>query len=194
MRRTPLALIALALVAAVLGLGMPGFSTAAFTSSSRSTGSVTAAADWTPPTVSMNAVPTPLTGTATVTATASDGETGVANVVVQYLANGGSSWATICTATFAPYSCAWNTRNVADGGYDLRAVATDNAGYATTSATVTTIVANNLLVVLSSPGDIVRGSVPLQTTLYNAGSVLYTVRVEYAVAGSGKWTTLCTGL
>src|SRR3954471_24614079 len=194
MRRTPLALIALALVATVLGLGMPGFSTAAFTSTSRSTGSITAAADWTPPTVSMNAVPTPLTGTATVTATASDGETGVATVLLQYLANGGGAWVNICTATAAPYSCAWNTKNVADGAYDVRAVATDRAGYVTTSATASTIVANSLLVVLASPGDVVRGSIPLQTTLYNAGLVLYTVRVEYAAAGTGTWKTLCTGL
>jgi len=94
----------------------------------------------------------------------------------------------------SPYSCTWNTTAVTDGSYELRAVATDRAGYSTTSDTVSTTVANSLLVVLSSPGDVVRGTVSLPTTLYSAGTTTYTVRVEYAPAGASNWKTICANL
>ena len=65
----------------------------------------------------------------------------------------------MCTDTTAPYSCAWDTSALADGQYSLRARATDRAGYETTSDVARTTVANKLLVVLTSPGDSVRGTV-----------------------------------
>jgi hypothetical protein len=43
----------------------------------------------------------------------------------------------------SPYSCSWNTTGVSDGGYDLRAVATDNAGNVTNSATVSNRLVDN---------------------------------------------------
>jgi hypothetical protein len=195
MSRHTVAVLCLGLLAAVTGLAMPGFSSAAFTSTTgNATSTVSAAVDWTPPSVTMQNPGSPVKDTVTVSATASDAQTGVKDVTIQYLAPGASSWVTVCTTNAAPYTCQWATKVLADGGYDLRATATDNAGYATTSDPVTVTVANNLLVVLGDPGDVVRGSVPLTTTVYNAGVLTYTVRVEYSVAGANSWKTLCTGL
>ena len=187
-------LLVVTAVAAVLGLTLPAFSTAAYTSASTNTATITAASDWTPPTVTMANPGSPLKGTATVTATASDGESGVASVTIDYLPAGGTAWVTLCTRTAAPYSCSWTTTAVSDGGYDLRATATDRAGYATTSDSVRTTVANNLLVVLASPADVVRGTVALTTTVYSAGTVSYTVRLEYAPAGTTTWKSVCSNL
>ena len=184
-------LLAAALVAAVAGL--PAFSTAAFTSTTTNAPStVTAAVDWTPPTVSLRAPAVPSQASVVLTADAADGETGVASVTIEHLAANGSSWVPVCTATTAPYSCTWDTTKLTDGTYDLRARATDRAGYAATSQTVRTTVANKLLVVLAEPGETVRGGVTLNATVYNAGVSPYTVRMEYAVAGSGTWKTVCT--
>jgi hypothetical protein len=185
---------ALSAIAAVVFLGVPALSGATFTSISHNTAStVSAAADWTPPTVTVNSPGTTVSGTAvTVTATASDVGSGVNNVVLQYLAPGASTWTTLCTATTSPYSCTWNTKLVTDGQYSLRGVATDNAGYTTTSDAVTTTVANNLLITLGDPGDFVAGTVPLTATIYNAGAVTYSVTIQYAPTGTTTWSTLCT--
>ena len=177
---------------ASLALTLPAMSGATFTSTStNAVSTVTAASDWTPPTVSMVSPPTTVSGTVTVTANASDGQSGVASVVIQYLAPNASAWTTLCTATASPYSCSWNTTSVADGTYSLRAIATDNAGYVTTSDIVSTTVANNLLVTLSNPGDFVAGTVNLTANLYNTGGLLYAVTIQYAVSGTTSWNTLC---
>lgn len=181
------------LVAGAALLAPTGFSTAAFTSSSTSTATVKAAIDWTPPTVALQNPGSPVKDTVTLTATASDAQTGIKDVTIQYFSSTGV-WATICTTTVAPYSCAWNTKTVTDGSYSLRAVANDNAGYTTVSDVVTTTVANNLLVVLADPGDFVRGTVPLTATLYNTGTTTYTVKIEYAPAGTTTWKSICSNL
>ena len=193
----PLALLALALSAGLVLLGMPSFSGASYvTASANTTSSVSASSDWTPPTVSVRNPGTSVKGTVTVTADASDGESGVADVVIQHRAVGGSTWTTLCTTTTAPYSCSWNTTTVADGGYDLRARATDRAGYSTVSDTVRTTVANNLVVALTRPADAVRGTVALTTTLSGTGSLTYQVDVQYVLAGGTDWRTItgCAGL
>ena len=188
-----LQLLLLAVVAVVLTVGFPGFSSATFTASSQATATVQAAVDWTPPTVSVVSPGTAVKGTATIAMTATDAETGIASVTLERFAPGASDWAIVCTDTTSPYSCAWNTSAVADGQYSLRARATDNAGYESTSDFVRTTVANNVLVVLASPGDVVRGTVPLATSVYNA-TVTHTVRVDYAPTGTTGWKTICTGL
>lgn len=194
MSRRPLTLMALLAVIGVCAFGMPTLSGATFTAVSRNTASVTAAADWTPPTVSVTSPGTSVKDTLTITAAASDAQSGIRTVELQYLAPGASAWASLCTASTSPYTCSWNTKLVADGRYDLRAIATDNAGYQTTSDSVSTTVANNLLVVLSDPGAIVKGTQSLTTTIYNANAVTYTVKVEYSVSGAGSWKSLCSNL
>lgn len=172
-----------------------GFSRAAFFAAVPNNQSgFNASADWTPPTVTMQQPASPLNGTVTVAAAASDANSGVSNTVIQYQLSGTSAWTTLCTVTASPYSCSWDTTTVADGNYNLRAIATDNVGLSTTSDPVSTTVANKMLVVLTNPGDYVKGTVVLATTLYNTGTVNYSVRVEYSPAGANSWKSICTGL
>jgi len=201
MSRRPVAQLALAAAVALGVLGVAtgllspavAFSGATFSSTtSNAVSTVKAASDWTPPTVSVVDPGSPVKGTVTVSANATDADSGIASVTIQYFAPNGSSWVTLCTATAAPYACSWNTTGGGDGTFVLRATATDKAGYSTTSSTVQTTVANNLLVVLGDPGDLVRGTVPLTATLYNAGTVSYSVAIQYAVSGTTTWKTLCT--
>jgi hypothetical protein len=195
LRRLALVPLALLVVAAVFQNAAS--SSATFTSRSNNPGTVSAASDWTPPTVAVVNPGSPVTGTVAVTADAADGESGVQSVLLQYLpASGGGSWVTLCTATTTPYTCSWNTELVPDGSYDLRARATDRAGYSATSASVGTTVANTFSVVLGDPGDVVRGSVPLTVTPHNPSLLPSLFRIEYAAAGSGSWHTLtgCSNL
>jgi hypothetical protein len=77
-----------------------------------------------------------LTGTVTVNASASS-SAGIVNVKVQRSPAGAGTWTDLCTDTVAPYSCSWDTTTVADGLYDLRAVALDGRAATTISALVT---------------------------------------------------------
>ena len=195
MARRTLPLMALVAVLGVALFGMPTLTGATFTSTTTNAPStVTAASDWTPPTVAVRSLGSSVKDTVTVTADATDDRSGIASVTIQSLAPGASTWTTLCTTSTSPYSCSWNTKAGADGEYALRATATDNAGYTTTSDSTTTTVANNLLVVLGDPGDVLRGSVTLSATLYNAGILPYVVSIQYAVSGTTTWKTLCSNL
>lgn len=189
-RRLPLAITALA--AAVAAVFLTGSSSASYVSTSSSTGTVVAAADWTLPTIAVSAPGSTLKGSVTIAATATDAHSGVGTVTIQRAAAGGSAWTTICTVKTAPFTCAWNTTTATDGAYDLRATATDKAGNSATSTTTQVTVANALTVVLARPGDILRGTASTTTTVSNAGSIVPSVRVEYAPKGTTGWTTLCT--
>lgn len=191
---TALRLAVIGLLGAWLVLASTPFSDATFVRSTTNTATVRAASDWTPPAVTLTPPASPVQGTVTLTATATDAESGVTSVVFQYLAPGASSWTTACTATTAPYSCAWDTRTGADGGYDLRARAVNGAGYTTVSDVVATTVANNVLVVLGNPGEVVRGTVSLRTTVHNGGVLPWLVTVQYTTSGGSSWKTLCSGL
>ena len=85
----------------------------------------------------------PLSGTVNLTATAADSGSNITSVRIERAAAGSTTWTEICTDTVAPFGCAWNTVSLADGLYDLRAVATDVAGNTTTSATVANRRADN---------------------------------------------------
>jgi len=97
--------------------------------------------DNTAPATSVN-VATPVTGSPTVSATATDtGGSGVISVAFEYRPASGGTWASICT-TGGPFSCPWNTTGLADGAYSVRATATDAAGN-TSSATTTNRTVDN---------------------------------------------------
>ncbi|WP_104107044.1 Ig-like domain-containing protein [Nocardioides sp. 616] len=178
---------------AVLALSFPGFSSAAFSARTTATATVTAAADWTPPTVSMVEPGVFVRGTRPVVATATDRETGIAGVTVQQLSPGGT-WTTLCMPTSAPYSCSWNTRERADGQYSLRAVALDKAGYQATSAPVRTTVDNLApTVTMVDPGATLTG-----VRTFSAGNVadatsgVARVVLQHAPTGTTAYQDLCT--
>ena len=94
-------------------------------------------ADTTPPTTSVTA-PAPgstVSGTVTVTASASDA---VGVTRVEFLVDG----ALLATDTTAPYSAAWDTTAVANGAHTLTSRAFDAAGNAGTSGPVSVTVSN----------------------------------------------------
>lgn len=90
------------------------------------------------PTASLTDPLSPLSGSVTLTASSTDtGGSGVANVKFQRSAAGANTWTDLCTDTTSAYTCSWNTATVPEGLYDLRTLATDNAGNAETSTVVT---------------------------------------------------------
>ncbi|WP_458779787.1 Ig-like domain-containing protein [Arthrobacter sp. D3-16] len=184
----------LAALSVMVLAGASVFSSAAFTASTANAANTfSAAADWTPPTVSLTSPGSTVRGSVTLTAEATDAETGIRSVTIEYSSTGGA-WTALCTAAAPPYSCLWNTTTVPDGGYTLRATATDNTGLTSTSAAVETRVANTFGVELADPGEFQRGTVTLSTTLTSPAGGNYAVRVEYSVAGSNRWNTLCTNM
>jgi hypothetical protein len=100
--------------------------------------------DNTAPTAGLTDPGSPLRLTVTLSGTGTDtGGSGVASVTIQRAPTGTTTWTDICTDTTSPYSCSFNTLLVTDGGYDLRAVTTDNAGNVTNSSTVSNRVIDN---------------------------------------------------
>jgi len=139
---------------------------------------------------------TPLTGTAAVSATATDAGSGVISVALEARPSAGGAWTSICTKGAAPYSCTWDTTAVAEGAWDVRATATDGAGN-TSSATSTNRIVDNATptITLANPGTPLAGSVTLSSTTGDgAGSGVTGVLYEYRASGStGAWSTACTG-
>ncbi|MBS4753085.1 hypothetical protein KG112_09755 [Nocardioides sp. zg-ZUI104] len=195
MTRRAATLIVLALVATVIGLGVTGSSSATFVSASQNVSTVTAASDWTPPTVAITSPGAAVRETVTVRATATDARSGVASVRIETRRAGGA-WTLLCTATAAPYSCSWKTAAGADGAVDLRATATDRAGNTATSEVVRTTVINTAGVSLVDPGDVVRGAVALSAAISPATDLGWKVSVQAASTGTNTWTTLagCSNL
>ncbi len=173
---------------------MPSVSAASFTSRTSTTATVSVSPDWTPPTAAVTSPGASVADTVTIAATAADGESGVQSVTIQVQPVDGATWTTLCTDTTSPYSCPWTTTGTTDGAYDIRARATDGAGYTSTSSSVRTTVANNVLVVLTVPADVIKGTVPLQVNLYKTGTVNFTGRIQIAPAGTTSWSTICNNL
>lgn len=185
-----LAVAALAvMLSAVLGVQVSG---ATFVATSGNPVQVNAATDWVPPAVSVVSPGATVAGTAVVSATASDTPgSGVASVQLQYSVADQNAWITLCTDTTAPYSCSWATPQVPDGRYDLRAIATDNVGFTTTSAIVVTRVANNFSIVLADLPLVVKGDVQLTANLVSVGtSTASHLWFEYAPTGTTNWTAV----
>ena len=81
---------------------------------------------------------TPRRGTITLSGSASDpGGSGVASLAFQRSPAGAGTWTTIGTDMSSPYSASFDTTSVPDGLYDLRTVATDQAGNTTSSPLIT---------------------------------------------------------
>jgi hypothetical protein len=149
--------------------------------------------DNTAPAVNATAA-TPLTGSATVSATATDGGSGVLSVAFEARPSSGGAWAPICTDGSSPYSCSWNTTALADGAWDVRATATDNAGNTSSSTTTNRIVDNTApSVSVTDPGSPIGGTITLaSTTGDGSGSGVASVAYQYRTSPSGTWTAACS--
>ena len=84
-----------------------------------------------------------LRATVTLSATATDTGSGLATLRIQRSPTGANTWTDVCSATTSPANCSLNTTTLANGGYDLRAIAADLAGNATTSALIVNRVIDN---------------------------------------------------
>jgi signal peptidase I len=145
------------------------------------------------PSVIMQDPGTPLRGTVSLTATASDVNSGVASVVIQRAPSGSSTWTDVCSDTDAPYSCRFDTTAVAGGSYSFRAIGTDVAGNTATSTAVTNRVVDNTVssVSLDDPGAYLTGSVSVLASASSTAGVT-SVRIQRAPAGTTTWTDVCT--
>ena len=145
------------------------------------------------PTVSLADPGTPLSGTVTLTTTPADADSGLATVTIQRTPAGGGTWTDICVISIDPWTCRFTTTAVADGLYDLRAVAVDNAGNAKTSSTVSNRRVDNTIssVSLEDPGSPLRATVTLNANANSTGGVA-SVRIQRSPAGSATWTDICT--
>jgi hypothetical protein len=148
--------------------------------------------DNTAPTATLS-VPATARGTFTLAAATGDGNgSGVASVLYQMRPTGTTAWSTACTAATAPFSCTGDTTGIPDGSYDVRAIATDGAGFATTTAATTTRLDNTApAATLTDPGTPLSGTVTLSATATDAGGMA-NVTFAGAPAGTSTWTTICT--
>ena len=143
--------------------------------------------DATAPTVSMTSPSDGqnVSGTVTLTSSAADaGGSGLATVAYEYAPTGTSSW----TSTPA----AWDTAAASDGGYDLRAIATDNAGNSTTSAIVSNVLVDNHAPTVSIVApQYVNASDPASITLTASSADTDISQVEFFECSNA--TTNCSG-
>lgn len=145
------------------------------------------------PTGSLGTIPNPITGVVTISATASDAGSGVANVMIQRALANTTTFTTICTDVDSPYSCRFDSTQVSDGSYDFRAVVADVAGNTFTTNSVRRIVSNvSSSTSVDPPAAFLSGSVTI-TANGNAGVTgVNNIRIQRQLAGSGSWVDICT--
>jgi len=136
---------------------------------------------------------TPLGGSEAIAGTAADAGSGIASWTVQYRTSPAGAWTNACSDTGAPFNCNWATTGVADGLYDLRAVAVDNAGNQTVSATVASRRVDNTApaAALANPGTPIAGTRNLTATATDAVGVV-SVSFQRSPAGAATWTQICS--
>ena len=149
--------------------------------------------DNTAPATTMTDPGTPLTGTKALAATGTDAGSGVADVELEYRTSPSGTWTTICTDTTSAYGCSWNTTAVADGLYDLRSTATDNAGNTATSIVSSRRVDNTApAVTVVEDGTPRRGNATITAAVDDGnGSGVLSVLMEIRLVGSATWMTAC---
>jgi chitinase len=151
--------------------------------------------DNTPPSITISDPGTPLRDTVTLQSTTGDGAgSGVATVRYEYKPSASSSWSAACSATAAPFSCAWITGSLPDGTYDVRAVATDGVNRSTASGVLGAHAIDNTApssAVLADPGSPLSSTTALSAAAADAGA-LASVRFERSPAGAANWTAICT--
>jgi hypothetical protein len=134
-----------------------------------------------------------LSGIVGLTASATDaGGSGLQDVRFERSPAGANTWTTIGTSTGSPYSASFDTTQVPDGNYDLRAMARDHAGGSSVS-TIASVAVDNVTeppvdttpptVSLTAPADgaTVNGSVTISA---DANDNVAVTQVEFLVNGN----------
>ncbi|HSX42846.1 MAG TPA: LamG-like jellyroll fold domain-containing protein [Candidatus Saccharimonadales bacterium] len=145
----------------------------------------TPAPDNTPPAISMTAPTsgTTVSGTVTVSATASDAGSGVHDV--QFFVEGNP----MSDDTTVPYSFQWGTTTTANGVYHLTAVAKDNAGNVSNTSGAFTVTVNNPTSP-QLPVDLVGGwNFNEGTGTTTADVTAYGNTAAFGTLGSPVWST-----
>lgn len=151
--------------------------------------------DNTAPSATMTNPGATITGTKNFDGTASDGGSGVASLKFQVSPTGAGTWSDMCSDTTSPYACSYDTTALADGQYDFRSLATDNAGNTGTSTVYAGPIVDNTApsATMTDPGAYLRGTVALGATSGDgAGSGVANVKIQRSPAGAGSWTDVCT--
>ena len=145
------------------------------------------------PSVTLTNPGTPLSGSVILTTTAADADSGIATVTIQRATAGASTWTDVCVIATSPWSCGFATTTVADGLYDLRAIAVDVAGNTATSAIVSARRVDNTIssVSLDDPGSPLRATVTL-TANANSSAGVGSVLIQRSPAGAATWTDVCS--
>ena len=186
--------VALCAMLAVLG-ATSGSVWGAFTATTLSAAnSIVAASDWVAPQTTMLDPGSPLRATVSLNATASDPGGAVSTVTIERSPAGAAVWTAVCTDSSAPYNCSLDTTTLADGPYELRAVARDVAGNTRTSNVVAARIVDNDApsVTLTPIASDVRGIIALSATAADGGTGVASVRFERSLADMDSWTTICT--
>ena len=126
-----------------------------------------------------------------------DATSGVDTVDFERSPAGGGAWVNVGTDSSAAggWTVNWVTGGVSDGLYDLRAVATDAAGNAHTTATIANVRVDNTAPsgTLDDPGSPVRGTIALTSSgVADGGSGLASVAFQRSPAGANTWTAIGT--
>jgi hypothetical protein len=148
-----------------------------------------------PGTATMTNPGTPLTGAVTLAGTAVDAQSGIASATIQISTAGDNAWTTACVDTTSPYSCTYDTTQVADGAYDFRLVATDHAGNVRNSGKQGNKDIDNHAptVTMGDPGTWLAGTEVLTATASDgAGSGVASVKIQYKTTAGSTWIDVCT--
>jgi hypothetical protein len=151
--------------------------------------------DNTAPAATMTNPGSPITGTKSFDGTATDGGSGVASLTFQVSPIGAGTWSDMCSDTTSPYSCSYDTTGLADGQYDFRSLATDNAGNTGNSTVYSGAIVDNTAptVTMTDPGAYLKGTITLDATAGDgAGSGVASVKIQRSPAGTSTWTDICT--
>ncbi len=113
-------------------------------------------------------------------------------VRIERAAAGTDAWTSVCAGLAAPYSCTWATTGVANGSYDLRAVALSGSTVVATSAVVRSVLVDNAApsVTMTDPGSPLSGTRTFAATTTDAHSGVAKVVIQQA--NGSTWSTLCT--
>lgn len=143
------------------------------------------------PLVSMTDPGSPLRGLVTLSAIASDADSGVEQVTFSAQASGTTTWQQLCVVSQEPWSCKVPTASLVDGTYSLRAVASDAAGNTATSVVNGRVVDNTVAsVVVDAP--LAMSGVEQVAVAANSTAGVASVRVQFAPTGTAAWTDVCT--